>query len=110
MRLTSRGRFCHQEKIDPNICRTCVEDMERMAWRTERLGQLLGLADRFLFPSDYFRKLGETRRVTAVRDRLFNELMGSIFRNTISLGTGRSSSARPLPSHGSSNRLDSSFE
>src|SRR5205823_265778 len=35
-----------------------------------------------------FGKLGETRRVTAVRDRLFNELMGSVFRNTISLGTG----------------------
>jgi ATP-binding cassette subfamily B protein len=37
---------------------------------------------------EYFHKLGETRRITAVRDRLFNELMGSIFRNTISLGTG----------------------
>jgi ATP-binding cassette subfamily B protein len=37
---------------------------------------------------DHFRALSETRRAAAVRDRLFNELMGSIFRNTLSLGTG----------------------
>lgn len=36
----------------------------------------------------YFRTLNEQRRVTSVRDRLFTELMGSIFQNTINLGTG----------------------
>jgi ATP-binding cassette subfamily B protein len=36
----------------------------------------------------YFRTLNEQRRVTSVRDRLFTELMGSVFQNTINLGTG----------------------
>jgi ATP-binding cassette, subfamily B, bacterial len=37
---------------------------------------------------EHFRGLSERRRAASVRDRLFNELMGSIFRNTTSLGTG----------------------
>jgi ATP-binding cassette, subfamily B, bacterial len=37
---------------------------------------------------DHFRGLSERRRAASVRDRLFNELMGSVFRNTLSLGTG----------------------
>ena len=36
----------------------------------------------------HFRVLSERRRLTSVRDRLFTEIMGSIFQNTISLGTG----------------------
>jgi ATP-binding cassette subfamily B protein len=36
----------------------------------------------------HFRALSEQRRVTSVRDRLFTELMGSVFQNTINLGTG----------------------
>jgi ATP-binding cassette subfamily B protein len=36
----------------------------------------------------HFRELGERRRAAAVRDRLCNELMLSVFRNTLSLGTG----------------------
>jgi ATP-binding cassette subfamily B protein len=36
----------------------------------------------------HFRVLSEQRRVTSVRDRLFTELMGSVFQNTINLGTG----------------------
>jgi ATP-binding cassette, subfamily B, bacterial len=35
-----------------------------------------------------FAALNETRRKAALRDRLFNELLDSIFRNTVSLGTG----------------------
>jgi ATP-binding cassette subfamily B protein len=35
-----------------------------------------------------FTALNETRRRAALRDRLFNELLNSIFRNTVSLGTG----------------------
>jgi ATP-binding cassette subfamily B protein len=34
------------------------------------------------------RALNETRRKSGLRDRLFSELLDSIFRNTISLGTG----------------------
>src|SRR5205823_101510 len=37
---------------------------------------------------NHFRALGERRRAAAVRDRLFNELMGAVFRNTLNLGTG----------------------
>ena len=35
-----------------------------------------------------FRALGEARSKAAIRDRLFNELLNSVFRNTVSLGTG----------------------
>ena len=36
----------------------------------------------------YFHKLNEARRQTALKDRLFNELLWSLFRNTVNLGTG----------------------
>ncbi|HZG65429.1 MAG TPA: ABC transporter ATP-binding protein, partial [Herpetosiphonaceae bacterium] len=36
----------------------------------------------------HFHRLNEARRITSVRDRLFNELLGAVFRNTINLGTG----------------------
>ncbi len=35
-----------------------------------------------------FRRLNETRRRAAVKDRLFNVLLDSLFRNTANLGTG----------------------
>lgn len=35
-----------------------------------------------------FRELNETRRTMALRDRLFHEILRSIFRNAINLGTG----------------------
>jgi len=35
-----------------------------------------------------FERLGERRRAAALRDRLFTELMASVSRNTVSLGTG----------------------
>jgi ATP-binding cassette subfamily B protein len=35
-----------------------------------------------------FRQLNDARRKVAVRDRLFNEVLSSIFRNAISVGTG----------------------
>ena len=34
------------------------------------------------------RTLNEARRQTGVKDRLFTELLGSVFRNTVTLGTG----------------------
>jgi ATP-binding cassette subfamily B protein len=36
----------------------------------------------------YFRRLNAQRLRTAVRDRLFDQLLGSIFWNTVNLGTG----------------------
>lgn len=38
--------------------------------------------------TDHFRQLSDTRRRTGVRDRLFTEVMNSIFANTVNLGTG----------------------
>jgi ATP-binding cassette subfamily B protein len=35
-----------------------------------------------------FRRLNETRRRAALKDRLFNVLLDSLFRNTVSLGVG----------------------
>lgn len=36
----------------------------------------------------HFHTLNETRRKTALKDRLFSELLGSIFRNTVNVGAG----------------------
>jgi ATP-binding cassette subfamily B protein len=36
----------------------------------------------------HFRSLNERRRQTGLKDRLFSELLSSVFRNTVSLGTG----------------------
>ncbi len=37
---------------------------------------------------EHFHTLNEARRKSALRDRLFNEVLGSIFRNTVNVGTG----------------------
>ena len=37
---------------------------------------------------EHFNELNEERRVLSLKDRLFNEILNSIFRNAISLGTG----------------------
>lgn len=37
---------------------------------------------------DHFKQLNDERRVLALRDRLFNEILNSIFHNAHSLGTG----------------------
>jgi ATP-binding cassette, subfamily B, bacterial len=36
----------------------------------------------------HFGELNERRRKNALRDRLFNEILSSVFRNTVNLGTG----------------------
>ena len=36
----------------------------------------------------HFRELNDRRRVVALKDRLFNEVLRSIFRNAVNLGTG----------------------
>jgi ATP-binding cassette subfamily B protein len=58
------------------------------------LGEVLGAAQAVQIASAeeqvvrHFEALSERRREAAVRDRLFGELMGAVFRNTVSLGTG----------------------
>ena len=37
---------------------------------------------------DHFRRLNDRRRATAVRDRVFDQVLASIFWNTVNLGTG----------------------
>jgi len=37
---------------------------------------------------EHFKELNEERRKLSLRDRLFNEILNSIFRNAINLGTG----------------------
>jgi ATP-binding cassette subfamily B protein len=37
---------------------------------------------------DYFRAMNDERRKVSVKDRLFNEVLNSIFRNAVTLGTG----------------------
>jgi ATP-binding cassette subfamily B protein len=36
----------------------------------------------------YFHKLNEERRILTIREKLFDEVLGSIYRNTSTLGTG----------------------
>lgn len=36
----------------------------------------------------YFNKLNEERRILTIREKLFDEVLGSIYRNTSTLGTG----------------------
>jgi ATP-binding cassette subfamily B protein len=37
---------------------------------------------------DYFKAMNDERRIVSVKDRLFNEVLNSIFRNAVTLGTG----------------------
>ena len=37
---------------------------------------------------DYFHKLNDQRRILTIREKLFDEVLGSIYRNTSTLGTG----------------------
>jgi ATP-binding cassette subfamily B protein len=37
---------------------------------------------------DYFKAMNDERRIVSVKDRLFNEILNSIFRNAVTLGTG----------------------
>jgi len=36
----------------------------------------------------YFRELNDERRKISIKDRLFNEILNSLFRNSVTLGTG----------------------
>ena len=47
--------------------------------------QLAGAEDAVL---THFQNLNDARRKTSLKDRLFSEVLGSIFRNTVNVGTG----------------------
>jgi ATP-binding cassette subfamily B protein len=50
--------------------------------------QAIQVADAESQVMSQFGEINETRRRTAIKDRLFDELLTSVFRNTTSLGTG----------------------
>jgi len=58
------------------------------------LGEIFGAVQAIKISSSenniiaYFNKLNESRRVAMLKDRLFEEILGSIYHNATSLGTG----------------------
>jgi ATP-binding cassette subfamily B protein len=61
---------------------------------TDFLGEIFGAAQAVKVATaethviGHFHKLNEARRRAALKHRLFNELLNSLFRNTVNLGTG----------------------
>jgi ATP-binding cassette subfamily B protein len=61
---------------------------------TDFIGEIFGAAQAVQVATaetcvmGHFRKLNEKRRHAALRHRVFNQLLDSIFRNTVNLGTG----------------------
>lgn len=55
--IDSRGRYCHQQKIDLRICRHCVIDVDKAKSRSERLKKALNTCDLLLFPSEFQKSL-----------------------------------------------------
>jgi ATP-binding cassette subfamily B protein len=61
---------------------------------TDFIGEIFGAAQAVQVATaetrviGHFRELNEKRRHAALRHRVFNQLLDSIFRNTVSLGTG----------------------
>lgn len=51
------GRYCYQEKVDLNVCRHCVDNLDNTRRRTKTLFNMLNLSDRLLFPSNFHRNL-----------------------------------------------------
>ena len=61
---------------------------------TDFLGEMFGAAQAIKVATaeprviERFRKLNQARRAAGVKDRLFSELLDSVFHNTVNLGTG----------------------
>ncbi|WGL17289.1 glycosyltransferase family 4 protein [Microbulbifer bruguierae] len=55
--INSMGHYCHQEKIDLNICRHCVADITMTRRRFRTLTNVLQESDLLLFPSKFHRDL-----------------------------------------------------
>jgi glycosyltransferase involved in cell wall biosynthesis len=55
--INAKGKYCHQERIDMNVCRYCVTDFNKALSRKDRLFEALNQSDRLLFPSQFHRDL-----------------------------------------------------
>jgi glycosyltransferase involved in cell wall biosynthesis len=55
--INAKGKYCHQERIDMNVCRYCVTDFNKALSRKDRLFDALNQSDRLLFPSQFHRDL-----------------------------------------------------
>jgi glycosyltransferase involved in cell wall biosynthesis len=55
--INHAGRYCHQTKIDQNVCRYCVIDLNATKQRTKVVKSALASADLLLFPSQFHRDL-----------------------------------------------------
>ena len=58
--ITAKDEYCFQEKIDLNICSSCVSDAGLNVFRQYRLKELLARATVLLAPSRFFAKLYQT--------------------------------------------------
>lgn len=55
--VTGENRYCHQVKIDLDVCARCLGDNGSNAYRQHRLAGILQSADLLLSPSAFFRDL-----------------------------------------------------
>lgn len=55
--VTSQHKYCFQEKIDLEVCRTCVPDFGFTLHRRIELSRILSLASALLAPSSFHRNL-----------------------------------------------------
>lgn len=55
--ITNEGKYCHQRKVDINVCAKCVVHPALNPYRQYRLHEVLNGADRLVVPSQFFRDL-----------------------------------------------------
>ncbi len=55
--INKQGKYCEQNKIDLNVCATCVENNSLNLYRSERLRSVLHNASALLAPSRFFADL-----------------------------------------------------
>lgn len=55
--ITREGKYCHQRKVDLNVCAKCVVHPALNPYRQFRLHEVLSGADRLIVPSQFFRGL-----------------------------------------------------
>ena len=55
--INSKGRYCHQVRIDPDVCRYCVVEAKKAEIRTAKLHAELEQSDLLLFPSEFQKNL-----------------------------------------------------
>ncbi|MGN6478596.1 glycosyltransferase [Luteibacter sp.] len=55
--ITREGKYCHQRKVDLNVCASCVVNPALNPYRQFRLHEVLSQADRLIVPSQFFKGL-----------------------------------------------------